>query len=77
MEETLMALSEDLRLPVACPNCGSHLMRIPSVKNPDDKVHCASCQRFVCLYHEACTVLKQGPGSDSEALIEKAVNRGG
>ncbi len=71
----MSGLSEDFRLPVACPSCGSHLMRVSQVKNPDDEVHCASCGRYVCLYHEACTVLKKGPGSESEALIEKAVNR--
>lgn len=71
-----MSLSEDLRLPVACPGCGSHLMRVPTTRNPDDRVRCASCRRFVCLYHEACTVLQKGPGSESEALIEKAFNRG-
>ncbi|WP_373183987.1 hypothetical protein, partial [Halomonas campaniensis] len=68
-------LSVDFRLPVACPGCGSHLMRVSQVKNPDDKVHCASCGSYVCLYHEACSVLEKGPGSESEALIEKAVNR--
>ncbi|MFG6136451.1 MULTISPECIES: hypothetical protein [Halomonas] len=72
-----MSLSEDLRLPVGCPSCGSQLMRVSSIKKPDDRVHCASCQRFVCLYHDACKVLKKGPGSESEALIEKAFNRGG
>lgn len=71
-----MSLSEDLRLPVACPSCGSHLMRVSSVKNPDDQVRCASCHRFVCLWHEAQSALSKGPGSESEALIEKAVNRG-
>ncbi|WP_301339548.1 hypothetical protein [Halomonas sp. THAF12] len=40
-------------------------------------MHCASCQRFVSLYHDACKVLKKGPGSESEAPIEKAFNRGG
>ncbi|MCK2184264.1 hypothetical protein [Halomonas getboli] len=71
-----MSLSEDLRLPVGCPGCGSRLMRVSSTRNPDDRVRCASCQRFVCLYHEASKVLKKGPGSESEALIEKAFNRG-
>lgn len=68
-------LSEEFRLPVGCPNCGSHLMRVSEVHNPDDKVFCASCNTYVCLYHEAETILRQGPGSESEALIEKAVNR--
>lgn len=70
-----MSLSEDLRLPVACPNCGNHRMRVSSVKNPDDQVHCASCHEFICLYHEAQTILEKGPCSESEALIEKAFNR--
>jgi len=71
-----MSLSEDFRLPVACPSCGSHLMRVSQVKNPDDQVHCASCHRYICLWHEAQPVLQSGRGSESEALIEKAVNRG-
>jgi transcription elongation factor Elf1 len=70
-----MSLSEDLRLPFACPSCGSHLMRVSQVKNPDDKVHCASCHRFICLYHEAETALEHGPSSETEALIEKVTNR--
>ncbi|MFW6345202.1 MAG: sensor domain-containing diguanylate cyclase, partial [Halomonas sp.] len=35
MEEVSMSgLSVDFRLPVACPGCGSHLMRVSQVKNP-------------------------------------------
>lgn len=68
-------LSEDFRLPVACPNCSSHRMRVSQVHNPDDKVFCASCKTVVCLYHEAETIMRQGAGSESEALIEKAANR--
>ncbi|NWN83424.1 MAG: hypothetical protein HLX48_10630 [Halomonas sp.] len=71
----MSGLSEDFRLPVPCLSCGSHLMRVSRVKNPDDMVHCASCGKPVCLWHEAQTVLRQGPGSESEALIEAAVNR--
>lgn len=71
----MSGLSTDFRLPVACPNCGSHRMRVSQVKNPDDKVFCASCTRYVCLYHEACKAIDLGPGSDSEALIEKAANQ--
>jgi len=67
-------LSEDFRLPVGCPSCGSHLMRVSEVHNPDDKVFCASCNAYVCLYHEAQEILRKGPGSESEALLEKAVN---
>ncbi|MBZ9559958.1 MULTISPECIES: hypothetical protein [Modicisalibacter] len=67
-------LSQDFRLPVGCPKCGSHLMRVSEVHNPDDKVFCASCNAYVCLYHEAQEIMKKGPGSESEALLEKAVN---
>jgi len=72
-----MSLSEDVRLPVACPGCGSHRMRVSQVKNPDDKVFCASCHRFICLWHEAQTVMHKGACDESEKLIEKAFNRGG
>lgn len=68
-------LSEEFRLPVGCPNCGSHLMRVSQVHNPDDKVFCASCNTYVCLYADAQKILKKGPGSESEALLEEAVNR--
>ncbi|GHE20313.1 hypothetical protein C1H70_16470 [Halomonas urumqiensis] len=73
----MTGLSTDFRLPVACPTCGSHRMRVSQVRNPDDKVFCASCTRYVCLYHEACKVIDRGPGSESEALIEAAANRKG
>ncbi|MFC3281998.1 hypothetical protein [Litchfieldella rifensis] len=68
-------LSEEFRLPVGCPNCGSHLMRVSQVHNPDDKVFCASCNTHVCLYADAMKILEKGPGSESEALLEEAVNR--
>jgi len=70
-----MSLSQDLRLPKPCPNCGSHNMRVPSVKNPDDKVHCASCQTFVCLYAEAASMLETAPRSEAEELLEEAKNK--
>ncbi|PMR77921.1 hypothetical protein [Billgrantia endophytica] len=70
-------ISEDLRLPVACPSCGSHLYRVSQVRNPGDKVFCASCKRYLCPYHEAVDLLKEGPGSETEAMIEKVVNRNG
>ncbi|MGR2739698.1 hypothetical protein ACUY1T_14715 [Billgrantia sp. Q4P2] len=68
-------ISEELRLPVACPSCGSHLYRVSKVHNPDDKVFCASCKRFLCLYHEAQTMLEKGPSDELEAMIEEVVNR--
>ncbi|MGM0783766.1 MAG: hypothetical protein ACQEUM_06620 [Pseudomonadota bacterium] len=68
-------LSEELRLPVGCPSCGSHLFRASQVHNPDDKVFCASCKRYLCLYSEAKELLRLGPGDEREALIEHVVNR--
>jgi len=68
-------LSEEFRLPVACPDCGSHLFRTSRVHNPDDKVFCASCKGYLCLYHEAQEILRLGAGDEREALIEKVVNR--
>ncbi|WP_163559669.1 hypothetical protein [Halomonas sp. NO4] len=68
-------LSEELRLPVACPDCGSHLFKVSQVHNPDDRVFCTSCRRYLCLYHEAQEILRLGPCSEREALIEKVVNR--
>ncbi|MGB8711959.1 MAG: hypothetical protein WCD50_02405 [Onishia taeanensis] len=68
-------LSEDFRLPVGCPNCSSHRMRVSQVHNPDDKVFCASCNTHVCLYHEAQEIIRKGAGSESEALLEEAANR--
>ncbi|WP_148253653.1 hypothetical protein [Aidingimonas lacisalsi] len=68
-------LSEDFRLPVGCRYCGSHRMRVSEVHNPDDKVFCASCNHYVCLYADAKQILEKGPGSESEALLEEAANR--
>lgn len=68
-------LSEDFRLPVACPQCGSHRVRVSKVKNPDDAVFCASCKTRLCLYHEAMDLLRRGPGDETEALLEQAMNR--
>ena len=67
--------SEEMRLPTACAECGSHLYRVSKVHNPDDRVYCASCKRFLCLYHEAQAMLKKGPDNESEALLEEVVNR--
>ena len=68
-------LNEDIRLPVACPECGSHLFRVARTHNVDDPVRCASCKHDFCRYHDALTFLRQGPGSESEALLETVVNR--
>lgn len=76
-KETVMMpdTSEDIRLPVACPSCGSHLYRVNQVRNPTDQVHCASCKRYLCDYHEAVDMLEKVPKDESEALIEEVVNR--
>lgn len=68
-------LSEDFRLSEGCPNCGSHRVRVSQVRNPDDKVYCASCKSFICLYGEARDRLGKADVSEAEALIETAVNK--
>jgi len=67
--------SEEIRLPAACSECGSHLYRVSKSQNPADRVYCASCKRFLCLYHEAQSLLQQEPGDEHEALLEELVNR--
>lgn len=68
-------ISEKMRLPAACPDCGSHLYRVSKAHNPDDQVYCASCKRLLCLYHEAQDMLKKGPSDELEAMLEEVVNR--
>lgn len=70
-----MSLSENLRLPKPCPVCGSHTMRVPSTHNPDERVHCASCRTYICLYSDALAMLEKEPRSEEESLIEDVVNR--
>lgn len=67
--------SEEFRMPKACPECGSHLMRVSKAKDPDDKVFCASCSSYVCLYREAEERLEHDPKSQAEESIERAVNK--
>lgn len=66
--------SEEFRLPNGCPNCGSHRMRVSKARDPEDKVFCASCNTYVCLYEEARDRLDNDPKSESEELIERVTN---
>ncbi|MFD2190624.1 hypothetical protein [Pistricoccus aurantiacus] len=68
-------LSEDFRLPEPCPQCGSHRVRASQVHNPDDKVFCASCNTYRCLYWEAEEMLDKDSRSEKEKLIEEVENR--
>ncbi|MBD3896917.1 hypothetical protein IEI94_13755 [Halomonas sp. ML-15] len=68
-------LSEDIRLPDGCPNCGSHRARVSRVGNPDDKVFCASCNTVIGLYGEVKErLIKASPG-EAEQLLEEAANK--
>ncbi|SHF21061.1 hypothetical protein SAMN02745148_02043 [Modicisalibacter ilicicola DSM 19980] len=67
--------AEEFRLDKPCPSCGSHLMRVSQEKNPDDKVFCASCNTYVCLYREAEERLDNDPKSEKEELIESVTNK--
>lgn len=67
--------SEEFRLPTGCPNCGSHRMRVSQERNPDDKVFCASCNSYVCLYREAQSRLDNDAKSEQEELIERVTNK--
>lgn len=68
-------LSEDIRLPEGCPNCGSHRVRVSQVKNPDDKVFCASCNTVIGLYAEVKERLNKASTSEAEQLLEEAANK--
>ncbi|MFC0266423.1 hypothetical protein [Kushneria aurantia] len=70
-------LSEEMRMPTPCPECGNHRVRLSEVRNPDDKVFCSSCNTFRGLYSELQQELQEKPKSNAEALIEKAVNQKG
>lgn len=67
--------SKEFRLPRGCPNCGSHLMRVSAARDPDDKVFCASCNSYVCLYREAQSRLDNDAKSEKEELIERVTNK--
>nr|WP_299242051.1 hypothetical protein [uncultured Halomonas sp.] len=67
--------AEEFRMDKSCPNCDSHLMRVSQEKNPDDKVFCASCNTYVCLYREAEERLENDSKSEKEELIERVTNK--
>ncbi|WP_158772719.1 hypothetical protein [Cobetia sp. L2A1] len=69
-------LSEELRIPKACSDCGSHLVRVSQVHNPDDKVFCASCGAYICLYADVSKMREEGADSEAEELLEQVANRG-
>lgn len=67
--------AEEFRMNKPCPNCDCHLMRVSQEKNLDDKVFCASCNTYVCLYREAQERLENDPKSEKEELIEQVTNK--
>ncbi|AOM02308.1 hypothetical protein FBG13_10715 [Cobetia marina] len=69
-------LSEELRIPKPCPDCGSKRMRVSQVHNPEDKVFCASCGTYVCLYADVARMREEGASSEAEELLEQAANKG-
>lgn len=69
-------LSEELRIPESCPQCGSQRVRVSQVHNPDDKVFCASCGTYLFLYSEVQRMREKGADSETEELLEQVANRG-
>nr|CDQ33393.1 hypothetical protein BN993_02833 [Virgibacillus halodenitrificans] len=73
-----MAMNEDfsveLRLPKACPNCGSHKVTVSQAQKPDDRVFCSSCNTEIGDYQTAKKMLDEMPRSENEQLIEDVVN---
>nr|WP_298413023.1 hypothetical protein [uncultured Halomonas sp.] len=67
--------AEEFRMDKPCPSCDSHLMRVSQEKNPDDKVFCASCNTYVCLFREAEERLENDSKSKKEELIEQVTNK--
>lgn len=68
-------LSEEMRMPTACPECGSHSVRLSEVKNPDDKVFCSSCNTVRGQYADLQKELQNKPKSEAERLLEEVVNK--
>ncbi|MCM2971736.1 MULTISPECIES: hypothetical protein [Larsenimonas] len=68
-------LSEEMRMPSPCPECGSHRVRLSQVHNPEDKVFCSSCNTQRGLYSDLKRELIESPKSTKEALIEEAANK--
>ncbi|WP_438768066.1 hypothetical protein [Kushneria sp. TE3] len=68
-------LSEEMRMPTACPECGSHSVRLSEVKNPADKVFCSSCNTVRGQYADLQKELQKKPKSEAEQLLEEVVNK--
>ncbi|SOC54410.1 MULTISPECIES: hypothetical protein [Chromohalobacter] len=66
--------SVELRLPKACPNCGSHKVTVSQAQKPDDRVFCSSCNTEIGDYQTAKKMLDEMPRSENEQLIEDVVN---
>lgn len=67
-------LSEEMRMPTACPECGSHSVRLSEARNPDDKVFCSSCNTLRGQYADLQKELESKPKSEAERLLEEVVN---
>lgn len=70
-------LSEEMRMPTPCPQCGSHSVRVSEVHNPDDKVFCSSCNTLRGQYADLRKELDDKPKSKTEQLLEDVVNKKG
>ncbi|MCM2130283.1 hypothetical protein [Larsenimonas rhizosphaerae] len=68
-------LSEEMRMPTPCPDCGSHRVRLSQIHNPEDKVFCSSCNSLRGTYSDLKKELIEEPKSQKEALIEEVANR--
>ncbi|WP_299258240.1 hypothetical protein [uncultured Kushneria sp.] len=68
-------LSEEMRMPTACPECGSHSVRLSEARNPDDKVFCSSCNTLRGQYADLQKELENKPKSETERLLEEVVNK--
>ncbi len=70
-------LSEEMRMPSACPECGSHSVRLSEARNPDDKVFCSSCNTLRGQYADLQRELESAPKGKTEQLLEAVVNKKG
>lgn len=68
-------LSEEMRMPTPCSECGTHRVRLSEVRNPDDRVFCSSCNTFRGQYADLSKQLEKKPKSEAEELLEAAVNQ--
>ncbi|ARS53561.1 hypothetical protein [Kushneria konosiri] len=70
-------LSEEMRMPTPCPECGSHSVRLSEVRNPTDKVFCSSCNTVRGQYADLQKEIENKPKSEAEELLEEVVNKKG